>query len=105
MKFCQNCENILYKDTSNNELKYKCKICLAEIPVDPSDTLMVNVSLKNENSLYKSDIYLNLASKDPICPNVFKKCNNCNETIIKQVVISSENQTIYICPNCNSKFI
>ena len=105
MKFCFNCNNILSKSTHNDILKFICNKCLTELPADADDTLMVNVSLKESETLYKSEIYLNLASKDPIAPLIYKNCNKCDETIIKQIMIGENGEAIYVCPKCESKFM
>jgi DNA-directed RNA polymerase subunit M/transcription elongation factor TFIIS len=105
MKFCKICNNILKISTHGDILKYICQTCLTEYPTEPENTLMKNVSLKESETLYKSEIYLNIASKDPLTPLIHKKCNNCDETIIKQIMIGEKGQSIYVCPKCNSKFI
>jgi DNA-directed RNA polymerase subunit M/transcription elongation factor TFIIS len=105
MKFCDNCQNILTISTHNDILKYICNTCLTEVPADVEDTLMLNVSLKESETLYKSEIYLNLASKDHIAPLINKNCTNCDETIIKQISIGENGQGIFVCPKCNHKFI
>jgi DNA-directed RNA polymerase subunit M/transcription elongation factor TFIIS len=105
MKFCNNCNNILSKSTYNDILKFICKTCLTELPANAEDTLMSNVSLQESETLYKSEIYLNLASKDPIAPLIFKNCNSCDETIIKQIMVGENGEAIYVCPKCETKFI
>lgn len=105
MKFCNVCNNILKISTKNDILKFICQTCLNEYPTSAEDTLMKNVSLQESETLYKSEIYLNIASKDPLAPLIKKKCNNCDETIIKQIMIGKNGQSIYVCPKCNSKFI
>jgi DNA-directed RNA polymerase subunit M/transcription elongation factor TFIIS len=105
MKFCNNCNNILIISTKNNILKFICQTCLTEYDPIPEDTLMSNVSLKEEESLYKSEIYLNIAANDAIAPLIHKKCNNCDEDIIKRILLGKNGQCIYICPKCKSKFI
>jgi DNA-directed RNA polymerase subunit M/transcription elongation factor TFIIS len=105
MKFCYNCNNILSKSTNNNILKYICNTCLTEIPATVEDTLMLHVSLQESETLYKSEIYLNLASKDNMAPLINKQCNKCSETIIRQIVIGDNGEAIYVCPSCNNKFM
>ena len=105
MKFCNNCNNILVKSTSNGILKFTCQTCLFEKKAGLEDTLMANVSFKNNTDLYKSEIYLNLAHNDKISTLVFKNCTKCDETIIKQISIGDNGTAIYVCPKCNNKFI
>ena len=105
MKFCHNCNNILSKSTYNNVLKFICNTCLNEIPSTAEDTLMSNVSLQESETLYKSEIYLNIASKDPVGNFIKKNCTKCDETIIKQALISDNGEAINICPKCGNKFM
>ena len=105
MKFCNVCNNILKISTKNDILKFVCQTCLNEFDTSAEDTLMKTVSLQESETLYKSEIYINIASKDHLTPLINKKCNNCDETIIKQIMIGDKGQSIYVCPKCNSKFI
>jgi DNA-directed RNA polymerase subunit M/transcription elongation factor TFIIS len=105
MKFCNVCNNILKISTKNDILKFVCQTCLNEFDTSAEDTLMKTVSLQESETLYKSEIYLNIASKDPLAPLIKKKCNNCEENIIKQIMIGENGQSIFVCPKCNSKFI
>ena len=105
MKFCSNCNNILSKSTHNDILKFICNTCLTELPANAEDTLMSNISLKESETLYKSEIYLNIASKDPIAPLIFKDCKNCDETIIKLFVDAESGEATYICPKCNNQYM
>jgi len=89
----------------NDILKFVCNTCLMEFPASVEDTLMSNVSLQESETLYKSEIYLNMASKDKLAPLINKNCNKCDETIIKQIMIGDNGQSLYICPKCNNKFI
>jgi DNA-directed RNA polymerase subunit M/transcription elongation factor TFIIS len=104
MKFCNKCNNILEKNTNNDILTFVCTTCCREKNAEPEDTLMLNVSFKNNKNMYKSDIYLNIAAKDPIAPNIKENCINCNETIIKRISDYS-GKALYICPNCNKRFV
>jgi DNA-directed RNA polymerase subunit M/transcription elongation factor TFIIS len=105
MKFCDTCDNILIISTKNDILKFICQTCLKEYPASENDTLMKYVSFQESESLYKSEIYLNIAHNDPLVPLINKKCNTCDETIIKQILLGENYQGIYICPKCKSQFI
>jgi DNA-directed RNA polymerase subunit M/transcription elongation factor TFIIS len=105
MKFCPACNNILTKSTENDILVFKCKTCFYEENSKPTDTLMLNISLKEEESLYKNDIYLNLASKDRIAPLIKKKCINCDYDYVRDINIMSSGESIFICPKCEHRFI
>jgi DNA-directed RNA polymerase subunit M/transcription elongation factor TFIIS len=105
MKFCDTCNNILIISTHNDILKYICQTCLTEYPTTVEDTLMSNVSFQESESLYKSEIYLNIAHNDPLTPLIEKNCKKCDEKIIKRILIGNNYQGIYICPKCKFKFI
>lgn len=105
MKFCNNCNNILYKSTENDILKYICNTCLLEKDASPEDTLMLNISFSDNKNLLKSEIYLNIANKDPISPYINENCTKCENTIIKQICIENNGKSIYICPKCNNRFM
>jgi DNA-directed RNA polymerase subunit M/transcription elongation factor TFIIS len=105
MKFCDICDNILIISTKNDILKFICQTCLKEYETSEEDTLMKNVSFQESDILYKSETYLNIAHNDPLVPLINKKCNKCDETIIKQILIGENYQGIYICPKCKSQFI
>lgn len=105
MKFCNSCDNILIISTKHDILKFICQTCLKEFSASEEDTLMKEVSFQESDSLYKSETYLNVAHSDPLVPLIHKKCNFCDETIIKQILIGENYQGIYVCPKCKNKFI
>lgn len=70
LKFCPNCNNLLVKSTAGNVLKFICKTCSHSEESKASDSLMLDISLTEEESLYKNEIYLNLAAKDHVAPLV-----------------------------------
>lgn len=106
MKFCPACSNFLSKDTNSNELLFKCMTCFYEEKAKDEDTMMLNISIKEEESLYKNEIYLNLASKDHIAPLVLKNCINssCENNLMREVNVMSSGESIFICTKCESRF-
>lgn len=107
MKFCANCNNILYVNTVNNNLTYTCKVCLNSIPADNEDTLLLDVRLNNEEDLLiKYESLINLSIKDNTLPLIHMKCKNskCDETILKYIILGDSMQYIYICTKCNYRF-
>ena len=105
MKFCPACSNILSKKTDNNKLLFVCRTCMYEEDSKPEDTLMLNVSLREEESLYKNDICSNIAAKDNIAPLVKKNCTNCDNKYVRDVNVMSSGESIFICPKCEHRFI
>lgn len=109
MRFCPNCNNLLQKNTEMSTafttLKFVCITCSWSEDAAPEDTLMLQVSLKEEQSLYKSDIYFNAAAKDRVAPLVRKDCPECSNTIIRRIHMANSGETIFVCPKCEHRFI
>jgi DNA-directed RNA polymerase subunit M/transcription elongation factor TFIIS len=106
MKFCPACSNFLSKDTSGNILLFKCSTCFYEEKAKDEDSLMLSISIKEEESLYKNEIYLNLAAKDHIAPLVIRGCSNsdCDSELMREVNVMSSGESIYICTKCENRF-
>jgi len=109
MLFCDrnSCNNLLLPIIKNNELIFKCNICMEEYDSIPRDTLMSDVSLVENEFLFKFQTYLKNAASDTLVKYIKKDCNNsqCKETIVKVISIDQNGQSIYICPTCNNRFI
>ena len=109
MKFCNKngCDNILTSFVRNNNLIFQCNICLQEYNSSPDDTLLIDEYLKEDETLYKYQIYLKNAQNDNLTKLIYKDCTNkfCDETIIRVISIDKNGQSIYICPKCGNKFI
>lgn len=108
LRFCENtsCGNILTSYIKNNELLFRCVICLDEYPSNDDDTLIIDEFMKEDETLYKHQIYLKNAAKDPLAKLIKKKCTNkyCKETIVKVVSVDVNGQSIFVCPSCDNKF-
>ena len=74
MKFCtkQGCGNILTPNFKNNNLTFNCETCYNVFESTAEDTLLIDNYLKEDDSLYKHQIYLNNAHDD-ILTNLIKK--------------------------------
>lgn len=105
VRFCPNCSNLLTKSTQYNNLKFVCKTCSHVEESKPSDSLMLNISLTEEESLYKNDIYINLAAKDHVAPLIERNCINCNNEVVREINIMDSGESIFICPKCEHRFI
>jgi DNA-directed RNA polymerase subunit M/transcription elongation factor TFIIS len=105
--FCDNCQNLLTTITTDNRLYFQCKTCFKEFSSTPEDTLMLSVDLKESETFYKSETYINLSIYDNLSKLIKKKCQNedCKEDIIKMITINDNSQYIYICPTCGFKFL
>jgi DNA-directed RNA polymerase subunit M/transcription elongation factor TFIIS len=105
LKFCPNCNNLLVKSTAGNVLKFICKTCSHSEESKASDSLMLDISLTEEESLYKNEIYLNLAAKDHVAPLVERECGNCGSEVVRDLTIMSSGESIFVCPSCEHRFI
>ncbi len=109
MKFCDRngCNAILKSQIENNELIFKCAICSEVYPSDPTDTLLVNDTIRENDSLYKHEMYIRNAQYDTISELIEKKCNNskCDETIVRVIKIDKNGQAMFICPKCGTRFV
>jgi rubrerythrin len=93
---------------ANLELMFVCEICAYTTEATDEDTLMASISLREEQSLYKSEIYLNLAGKDKIAPLVKKPCKNplgCDNERLKKIHLIATGETVYICTKCDHRFL
>lgn len=107
MRFCDryNCDNILIPIILNNELWFRCTICLEEYNSTSKDTLLIDDHLKEDESLYIYRTYIKNAHIDNLTKLVYKKCKYCDETITKVISINKNGQSVYLCPTCKSMFI
>jgi DNA-directed RNA polymerase subunit M/transcription elongation factor TFIIS len=107
MIFCKDCQNLLVIVTNDDELKFLCKTCLKEYDSKPEDTLMAFVNLKEYETFYKNETFINQSVYDNLSKLVHKNCtnDNCDETIIKMITINENLTNIYICPKCHNKFL
>lgn len=109
MRFCDRngCDNILKAVIKNNKLIFKCNICGEEYDSIPEDTLLVDEVIKDNDTLYKYEMYLKNCHDDDLCELIKKKCTNqkCNEEIVKVIKIDKNGQSLYVCPVCKNKFI
>lgn len=111
MQFCPNCSSFLRKNVESEakqdsiELLFVCEICAWSTPAGADDTLMASVSLKEEQSLYKSEIYLSLAAKDRIAPIVRKQCTACSCDRLRKVHLIKTGETVFVCLSCENRFL
>jgi DNA-directed RNA polymerase subunit M/transcription elongation factor TFIIS len=111
MHFCPNCSSLLRKNVesepnqANVDLLFVCEICAWSQPAGAEDTLMSSVSLREEQSLYKSEIYLNLAAKDKIAPIVRKQCTACDCDRLRKVHLIATGETVFVCTSCENRFL
>lgn len=127
MKFCENCDNMLYLKIHESEsdsteesastpsgpscsLKYICRKCNEEYESDKSDSCVFNINFNldniKKNSFINDFIYddITLPRAEGIkCPN-----QNCPEAKPEIVYIQYDKENIkfiYVCLSCHSKGI
>lgn len=108
MKFCKkyNCNNVLHSHIRNDEMIYKCSVCFEEYKSSPEDTLLIDEFLQETDTTYKHRNYLRNAHADTISELVYKDCISptCNETIVRVIKVSTNGQSLYVCPTCKTQF-
>jgi len=100
--FCDKCYNLLNYTIDDNNLKFLCNSCYSIYDPNPTDTLIYE-KVKEKNTVIFENLS-NTAGKDPVNIKVYKKCNNCNNNISKQIRIGNEMTLINICTKCYSIF-
>jgi DNA-directed RNA polymerase subunit M/transcription elongation factor TFIIS len=107
MIFCTDCENLLTTVTNDNSLSFLCKTCTKVYDSTPEDTLMVSINLKEYETFYKNETFINQSVHDNLSKLINKNCENdsCDEDIIKMITINDNLTNIYICPKCHHKFL
>ena len=108
MKFCSNCNNILYTRENNGELISQCSACGHTEKCE--DTII-------EQKNYKSDYFGNVNNKylrhdntlpytaHKKCPNV--TCESQNDKSKQEAIFITDKSTlslIYICTACNTEW-
>lgn len=108
-RFCTNnsCGTNLKHNTKNDQLTFNCTRCLSEYDSNAEDTLMIDESLREDETIYKRFMYINNAVKDPLAKRVEIKCKNkfCDETQAINIPIDTSGQSINICIKCSHKFL
>jgi len=109
MKFCEQCNNILYFIEESNKLYMICKTCGSK--EESFEQLIEKTVYKNVNQLnteninyYRYDPTLS-RTKQKICPNI--DCISHKDKTLQEVVFYNEPISmilIYICINCNTEW-
>lgn len=108
MRFCEkyNCNNKLDSIIKHDDLIYRCAVCYTEYPPTPSDTLMVDEYLQENNAIHKFKNYLLNAHDDTISELTYKDCDNknCTQTIVRVIKVDKNGRVLYVCPTCKTQF-
>lgn len=94
------CNNLLSKNTSGNQLKFKCNSCGSEFPSTDRDSLIFEESNRTF-IMYKSgkSIY-----NYPANPKVFKDCISCKYAMVAYEVNLTTMKKTYGCGTCNTSW-
>lgn len=103
MKFCNNCDNVLYislKEDEGNSLIYYCRHCGNTDTINEEELVVVmNSQLKKKKMNFSS--FINEYTKfDPTLPRLMKKCPNeeciTNKTTKTETDDDNKSETLYL---------
>ena len=119
MRFCENCDNILYlkinddeesQDSTKSQMKYICRKCNEKYDHDGIDSCVykVNYNMDNikKNSFINKFIYddITLPKAEGIkCPN--KNCPDTKSDIVYIQYDKENMKYIYVCLSCHRENI
>jgi DNA-directed RNA polymerase subunit M/transcription elongation factor TFIIS len=101
--FCDNCNNLLEVNTSNDELTFKCRTCYATYKSEPDDSLRYEET--QSGNLFLFQTILNNAMNDPVNIKAHVTCPKCKHNIAKRVRLGTELRLINICEKCGFQWI
>lgn len=109
MKFCPECDSILYYEETDNILMEKCKQCGYNMVCTDR---IIETTIYKSSQLQSNDMR-NYARYDPTLPRtIHKECPNINcpsrkNKLIQEAVFYSDPNTmklIYTCTVCNTQW-
>lgn len=119
MRFCENCDNILYlkinddeesQDSTKSQMKYICRKCNEQYDHDGTDSCVYKVNYNMDNikkySVINKFIYddITLPKADGIkCPN--KNCPDSKPEIVYIQYDKENMKYIYVCLSCHREKI
>ena len=103
MKFCSNCNNVLTRIFDRYNIKFKCPKCNLTYDAAPEDSLIMSESdAITENN--KIDVFTRYAHNDKTITLVKRQCPSCSSDIVKQLLIGKQENVIFICNECDTRF-
>eukprot|EP01080_Neovahlkampfia_damariscottae_P010170 gene10170-2590_t len=107
MKFCVECNNMLYpaEDRENRKLIYVCRRCEEVREKNPSNLINKNTLTKTEEDQFKS-LKLSELVSDPTLPRTNYKCPKCKEegSVLLQERSTNAMSIWHICISCSNKW-
>jgi DNA-directed RNA polymerase subunit M/transcription elongation factor TFIIS len=101
--FCDNCNNLLDINTTNDKLTFKCMTCYSEYKSEANDTLRWEETKGGNLLVFKT--ILNEAVNDSVNLKEYVPCPKCNHNLAKSVRLGSELRLIHICMKCKFQWI
>jgi DNA-directed RNA polymerase subunit M/transcription elongation factor TFIIS len=101
--FCDNCNNLLDINTTNDTLSFKCLTCYATYKSEDNDSLRYEET--DGGNLIIFQTILNKAVDDPVSLKAYTSCPKCKHNIAKRVRLGTELRLINICEGCKFQWI
>ena len=101
--FCDNCNNLLDINTTNDELTFKCLTCFASYKSEADDSLRYEETKGGNLVIFQT--ILNKAMNDPVNLKAYVTCHKCKHNIAKSVRLGDELRLINICESCGFQWI
>jgi DNA-directed RNA polymerase subunit M/transcription elongation factor TFIIS len=105
VSFCTACDKLLTSSFTNEELTFKCELCLLSYPSTPEDSLRRERIKENNIMIYEK--ILNKAVDDPASFKARITCLNkkCDNDIVVQVRIGEDMRLYNICIKCRFQWL
>jgi DNA-directed RNA polymerase subunit M/transcription elongation factor TFIIS len=101
--FCDNCNNLLDINTSNDNLTFKCLTCLTTYKSEDDDSLRYEETHGGNLIIFQT--ILNKAMNDPVNLKAHVTCPKCKYHTAKRVRLGTELRLINICEDCGFQWI
>lgn len=98
MKFCDQCQTIMFASTSTVGVVYNCPRCANQAEGTPEDTLLAEGYQESTELKYqKHAAFIESSAHDPAGHKVEKQCPKCKMPYMTLVQIGEQMTTIYTC--------
>tara|TARA_A100001015_G_C15037168_1_gene737061 strand:- start:3315 stop:3635 length:321 start_codon:yes stop_codon:yes gene_type:complete len=101
MKFCIECNNLLYIKQNYDDFKYYCKKCNYNENVESEKDYMVYSKSHQENEVCEDIVEYSSLCNDKTLPRIMAKCPKCKADSELVLYKCSDLTLINICCKCN----
>jgi len=102
MPYCDNCEHLMDKKTTSNQVIFSCELCSTVVEGGPEDTLMFSdFKISNSNELFRS--FKKHAAYDPCNFKVSVKCDKCTMPYMSLIRVNDQDRASLVCVCGNEK--